>query len=508
MNLIQASESTRAAEPMVSLNTVTGEYETSDGKYCLNLGSLKPAIRHNTRERGDVDFSTLSEGEQDDLEQQIFDARFLAWGGADALARKEGRTLYDPRKADGWEAAQRGEHVKLTAGGILEVVKDGNLRAALKDEAERVLREVLNPKCDVERLQLDFQQTMATLLAGTGSGLPSPIDAACFLADKLDEPKQIVHGLLHQGSKLALGGGSKSYKTWVLLDLSLSIAYGKRWLNFDTTQGKVLFVNFELQDFAIQRRIGAVSEAKGIIQGSGNFYVLNLRGKAADYATLIPKIQSGAKETGFALIVLDPVYKLYGAADENSAGDIAKLCNAFEVLAVETGAAVAFGCHFSKGNQAGRESIDRISGSGVFARDPDSLLVMTKHNDTESHSFAIEATLRNFPPVEDFVVSWKKPLMEVNDSLDPSDLKQSKGGRAKAYDPLKLLAAIKTFTQANPVSLSEWSKLAEIPRPTLADYATEMRLKGWIATKGEGNAARRFITETGLAALSKQEENQ
>jgi len=37
---------------------------------------------------------------------------------------------------------------------------------------------------------------------------------------------------------------------------------------------------------------------------------------------------------------------------------------------VKTGAAVGFGAHYSKGNQAGKEAIDRVSGSGVFARDP------------------------------------------------------------------------------------------------------------------------------------------
>jgi len=38
---------------------------------------------------------------------------------------------------------------------------------------------------------------------------------------------------------------------------------------------------------------------------------------------------------------LDPIYKLYGEADENSARDIAKLLNAVEGLAVRSGAAIA-----------------------------------------------------------------------------------------------------------------------------------------------------------------------
>ena len=66
------------------------------------------------------------------------------------------------------------------------------------------------------------------------------------------------------------------------------------------------------------------------------------------------------------LIILDPSYKLLHGRDENKAGDIAALLDEFEVLAVKTGAAVAFGAHYSKGNQAQKESIDRVGGSGVF----------------------------------------------------------------------------------------------------------------------------------------------
>ena len=57
------------------------------------------------------------------------------------------------------------------------------------------------------------------------------------------------------------------------------------------------------------------------------------------------------------------------------------MLNEIEALAVETGAAVAFGAHYSKGNQAGKEVIDRIGGSGVFARDPDSILNFTRHEE-------------------------------------------------------------------------------------------------------------------------------
>ena len=50
------------------------------------------------------------------------------------------------------------------------------------------------------------------------------------------------------------------------------------------------------------------------------------------------------------------------AGPQNKAGDIGLLVNKFEKLA-----AVISCAHHSEGNQAGKESIDRISGSGIFA---------------------------------------------------------------------------------------------------------------------------------------------
>ena len=44
--------------------------------------------------------------------------------------------------------------------------------------------------------------------------------------------------------------------------------------------------------------------------------------------------------------------------------------------------------HFAKGNASAKGTIDRISGSGVFARDPDSLVVFTRHE--EEGAFVVE----------------------------------------------------------------------------------------------------------------------
>jgi len=266
--------------------------------------------------------------------------------------------------------------------------------------------------------------------------LPDLIDAADFIASPIEPPDELVEGILHKGSKLVLGGSSKSFKTWTLLDLAISVAVGAAWLGRSTAQGKVLFLNFEIQPHAWQRRIVAVASAKAVEFKAGQIILWNLRGHAADFRQLIPRIIQRCKAENFALIILDPIYKLYGGTDENAAGDVAALLNSLETLATQTGAAIAFGAHFAKGNASAKEAIDRISGSGVFARDPDSLLIFTKHETDDA--FTVEPILRNFAPVSPFAVLWEFPLMQLAADLDPAKLKQV-GGRKPTYSPADLL---------------------------------------------------------------------
>jgi hypothetical protein len=260
--------------------------------------------------------------------------------------------------------------------------------------------------------------------------LPPIVNWTQFFASDIPAPPELVKGLIHQGTKTALGGGSKSMKTWTQMDLALSVAYGLPFLGHSTKQGQVLIVNLEVQDWACLARLKAISHAKKIVTNCSQspLDVWNLRGYAASHETIIPTIRERIQKN-YALVIIDPIYKIYGNLDENKAGDITLLMNNVEDLAVQSGSAVVFAAHFSKGNQGAKESIDRISGSGVFARDPDSLLIFTKHE--EPDCFTVEPTIRNMPPVEPFVVRWQYPLMVVDDMLDPTKLK--KGGRPKRY---------------------------------------------------------------------------
>lgn len=338
-----------------------------------------------------------------------------------------------------------------------------------------------------------------------GVTLPTIIDASKFLTEKYTRPAELIGGLLHQGTKMVIGGGSKSFKTWVQLDVAISVAHGIPWLHLPCVQGRVLYVNFEIHPVFFQDRIRAVTAARQLPQvAPGALHVWNLRGFAAAHTLIVPQIIQRIKDEGYMLVVIDPIYKLYGKTDENSAAEVADLMNSLERICVETKAAVLFGAHYSKGNQSGKEAMDRISGSGVFARDPDSIVPFTLHE--EDGCFTVEPILRNLHPVAPFVVRWKFPLMTIADDLDPTKLRQQNKGRKREYDPTELLAYIRENIASHPITISDWALKAKIKRQTLAGYLPELRGLGLIATQGAGTSAMQYLTEKGIQFIDNQDD--
>ncbi len=186
----------------------------------------------------------------------------------------------------------------------------------------------------------------------------------------------LIEGVLRQGHKMLLAGPSKAGKSFALIALAIAIAEGKPWMGFPCAQGKVWYVNLELDDISCKHRIRDVYEALGIEpKNTKNLDIWNLRGRSLPMDKLAPSMIRRAKQRGYAAIIIDPIYKVI-TGDENSAEQMAHFCNQFDRVCAGAGCAVIYCHHHSKGSQGGKRSMDRASGSGVFARDPDALLDM------------------------------------------------------------------------------------------------------------------------------------
>jgi RecA-family ATPase len=184
---------------------------------------------------------------------------------------------------------------------------------------------------------------------------------------------ELIEGLLREGHKMLLAGPSKAYKSFALIQLASAIAEGRPWMGWKTKPGRVLYVNLELDGKSCQHRFWAIYRYLGGVKTPGMIDVWNLRGFATRMDHLAPKLIRRAEKKSYKAIIIDPVYKVL-TGDENSAEQMALFTNQFDKICTQLNTATIFCHHHSKGAQGQKQSQDRASGSGVFARDPDTII--------------------------------------------------------------------------------------------------------------------------------------
>lgn len=184
----------------------------------------------------------------------------------------------------------------------------------------------------------------------------------------------LIENILRQGHKMLIAGPSKAGKSFALIELCCAIAEGRSWISWQCTKGKIMYVNLELDRASCLHRFKDVYQALGWMPNNlNNIDIWNLRGKSIPMDKLAPKLIRRAAKKNYIAIIIDPIYKVI-TGDENSADQMANFCNQFDKVCTELNCAVIYCHHHSKGSQSGKRSMDRASGSGVFARDPDALL--------------------------------------------------------------------------------------------------------------------------------------
>jgi len=237
---------------------------------------------------------------------------------------------------------------------------------------------------------------------------------------------ELIEGILRQGHKMLVVSSSKAGKTFALVELAIAIAEGRRWVGFRCKQGRVLYLNMELDEASFDDRMKKVYEALELTnRHPENIDIVHLRGKVEKLDRLVPQINRTLKAKEYAAVILDPTYKL-GIGDENAADQVTAFCNSIDRIA-NSGVSVIYAHHHSKGAQGAKASMDRASGSGVFARDADALLdmielripqdkieqVRAEYGDKVT-AWRMDATLREFPRIEPVNLFFSYPLHEMD----------------------------------------------------------------------------------------------
>ncbi len=136
-----------------------------------------------------------------------------------------------------------------------------------------------------------------------------------------------------------------------------------------------------------------------------------------------------------------------------------------------------FGAHYSKGNQAEKDPLDRISGSGVFARDPDTILGLTAHE--ELGCFTVHSALRNWPGMDPFVVQWDFPLFNTRQDLNPNKLRRP----GQKVTTTQVLDVVKSFAPTGGTTTDIVARACsqfDIPQSTAKNHFYALRDAGTI----------------------------
>ena len=241
-------------------------------------------------------------------------------------------------------------------------------------------------------------------IEGVNDDLPEIVTAADVWDHIPPLADPLIEGILRQGHKMLLAGPSKAGKSYALIELAIAIA--DCWHRLQEVYAALEITPEHLADIDIW----------------------NLRGKSVPMDKLAPKIIRRAAKKGYIAIIIDPIYKVI-TGDENSAEQMSHFCNQFDKVCNELGTAVIYCHHHSKGGQGDKRSMDRASGSGVFARDPDALLDMIELDITDN----LRTDIRNKAIVE---ACGGRGLEDPRSAGDPP--RQQEDDRLRAGAPRKV----------------------------------------------------------------------
>ena len=71
----------------------------------------------------------------------------------------------------------------------------------------------------------------------------------------------LIHGIVRRGHVMLIGGKGKGSKTWTAIELSVAVAVGGKWFGFDCEQGRVLYIDPEMDRKSLDGRFHDVAEA-------------------------------------------------------------------------------------------------------------------------------------------------------------------------------------------------------------------------------------------------------
>jgi hypothetical protein len=181
------------------------------------------------------------------------------------------------------------------------------------------------------------------------TGLPTT-RAACLAPPQASEPTWLIENLWSAQAVGIIGGEPKCGKSFLALDLAVSVASGTPCLRrFPTRQsGTVLLFAAEDASHIVRRRLEGIADAAGVDFQSLDVHVITVPTLRLDRRDDQQALHETVARMQPKLLVLDPFVRLH-AIDENVAGEVAPLLAYLRTLQRNHQTAVVLVHHARKG---------------------------------------------------------------------------------------------------------------------------------------------------------------
>ena len=249
-----------------------------------------------------------------------------------------------------------------------------------QDELGLIISSLANvPSTVVQELDLDaFKEARESPIPELSEG----DDLALSLFDLMANPpaplQEIVgEGILDEGNGFILAGQPNLGKSWIALDLALSVASGSRFLgHYETNQGGVLIVDEEGSTSSMYQRMRMLLRGRDSTNSNVPIHLAIQRGIRLDTPKGRTVLQRLINRYRPSVVVMDSLIRFH-SGDENSSRDMSHFFDVSKTLQSVYGVAMVFLHHIRKPSKDDMEGDlgNLLRGSGDIRGWPDGIIV-------------------------------------------------------------------------------------------------------------------------------------
>jgi RecA-family ATPase len=180
-----------------------------------------------------------------------------------------------------------------------------------------------------------------------------PVVRVADIATEANPQRWLIDQLWGASAVGVIGGAPKCSKTWLALDMSLSVATGTACLERYRVPlpGPVLIYLAEDSLAIVRERVEGIARHRGLALDSVPLHVITAPVLRLDRQPHRAQLRETARQLRPRLLLLDPLVRLHGI-DENHAGEVAQLLAYFRSLQRELDLSVVL-VHHTRKNAAG-----------------------------------------------------------------------------------------------------------------------------------------------------------